>query len=169
MTEIIAIEKDNPAQYAQLEALMYAYVAETDRHRNAETPKHLIPRITRSMIDKLDESRLLRMALDDGEAIGFCYAKIDKEGDRGLIRPGWGYMMEFFVHPAHRRKGIGRRLTDACEAFFAGHGVHHVWLTADAVTGVPFWLSCGYSDSGADSPENGQRIFEKRLNKTICE
>ena len=163
MTEIIAIEKENPAQYAQLEALMYAYIAETDRHRNTETPKHLIPRITQSMIDKLCEDRVLLLVYENSEAVGFCYAKVDRAGDRGLIRPGWGYMMEFFVSTAHRRKGIGRMLAERCEAFFISRGADDVWLTADAVTGIPFWLSCGYLETGDISPENGQAIFEKQL------
>ena len=159
----ISAEKGNPLHYKILEDLMVEYVAETDRHQNISTPKNIIPKITQSMLDKLDENRILQIVVNDTEGIGFCYAKIDKEGDRGLIRPNWGYMMEFFIRPPYRRQGIGRKLVDVCEAFFIHNGVEHVWLTADSVTGIPFWRASEYCESDEISVENNQKIMTKKL------
>lgn len=160
----ILVEKDNPIHYELLTKLMFEYVAETDQHQRTTTPKSIIPKITKSMIDKLDENRILRIVSNDGEPIGFYYAKVDKEGDKGVIRPNWGYIMEFYVCSLYRRHGVGRKMVNQCEKFFVSQGVNDVWLTADAVTGIPFWLACDYCDSNEVSSENNQRIFVKRLN-----
>ena len=159
------LDKSNPEHYKMLENLMFEYVAETDLHQGISTPKNIIPRITKSMIDKIDENRLLQMVLDENEIVGFCYAKIDKENDKGIVRVNWGYIMEFFVRPIYRRKGIGKKLVDLCEDFFANNGVKNVWLTADSVTGYPFWIACNYLDSNEILVENNQKIFTKELNK----
>ena len=160
----ISVEKDNPIHYELLTKLMIEYVAETDQHNSATTPKSVILKITGSMIDKLDQNRILRIVSYDGEPVGFCYAKVDKEGDKGLIRPNWGYIMEFYVCPSYRKRGVGREMVNQCEKFFVSQGANAVWLTADAVTGIPFWLACDYRDSNEVSPENNQKIFVKQLN-----
>ena len=138
---------------------MVEYVAETDLHQNIITPSEIIPKITKSMIDKIDENRLLQIVYVENKPIAFCYAKIDRIGDKGDIRPDWGYIMEFFVKKAHRRKGIGKKLVEQSESFFKEKGVKNIWLTADAVTGIPFWLANGYSDTGETSSENNQKIL----------
>jgi S-ribosylhomocysteine lyase len=102
-------------------------------------------------------------AAGSDEPIGFLYGKIDREGDRGYVRPGWGYVMEFYVRPAFRRRGYGREMTAHLEEWFASRNVRRLYLTADPVTGVPFWGALGYTDSGTVSPENGQTIFEKTI------
>ncbi|MBQ8850562.1 MAG: GNAT family N-acetyltransferase [Clostridia bacterium] len=165
--KFITVEKGNPEHYALLEEMMLEYISETDAHRGISTPKEFIPKITKSMIDRSDGRRILMLAADENEGVGFFYAKIDKEGDAGLIRPDWGYIMEFFVRPPYRRRGIGRDMVYLCEKFFAHRGIGKVWLTADAVTGEPFWVSCGYYDSGEVSAENGQKIFIKELSDII--
>ena len=85
---------------------MVEYISETDSHRNIKTPKQIIPNITKSMINKIDNNRFLQIVYEEDEPIAFCYAKIDRIGDKGYIRPNWGYIMEFFVWKTHRRKGI---------------------------------------------------------------
>ena len=146
-----------------LNLLMVEYISETDSHRNIKTPKHIIPNITKSMINKIDNNRFLQIVYEEDEPIAFCYAKIDRIGDKGYIRPDWGYIMEFFVSKAHRRKGIGKKLVNQCENFFKEKGVKNIWLTADAVTGIPFWLACGYFDTGEISAENNLQIMSKEL------
>ena len=87
------VEKGNSFHFEVLNNLMHEYISETDLHTGTSTPKDIIPRITKSMVDKLDENRYLKIVFIDNEPVGFCYAKIDKIGDKGDIRPGWGYIM----------------------------------------------------------------------------
>lgn len=149
--------------FVDLYNLMIDYVAETDSHQCINTPEQIIPNITKSMINKIDNNRFLQIVYEEDEPIAFCYAKIDRIGDKGYIRPNWGYIMEFFVRKTHRRRGIGKELVKQCETFFKEKGAKNVWLTADAVTGTPFWLACGYFDTGEISAENNQKILSKAL------
>ena len=155
----ITVEKGNDAHRDALTRLMLDYIRETDGHMGRQTPEGIVLRVTDSMIDKLNEDRVLLLLSVDGVHVGFFYAKIDRHGDCGEIRPDWGYIMEFYVSPEYRRRGLGRQMVRKCEDFFAERGADSVWLTADGVTGEPFWLSVGYEDSGEVSEENGQRIF----------
>lgn len=159
----IKLKTNDSTHYNALYNLMVEYIAETDSHRNIKTPQEIIPNIIKSMIDKIDENRLLQIVYAEDKPIAFCYAKIDRIGDKGYIKPDWGYIMEFFVKKTHRRKGIGKRLVDQCEKFFKENGVKNMWLTADAVTGIPFWSACNFIDTGEISLENSQQIMYKEL------
>ena len=46
---------------------------------------------------------------------------------------------------------------------FEEKGVKNIWLTADAVTGIPFWLACNFIETGEFSLENNQQIMSKKL------
>ena len=159
----IIIENNNYMHYETLNLLMVEYISETDSHRNIKTPKQIIPNITKSMINKIDNNRFLQIVYEEDEPIAFCYAKIDRIGDKGYIRPNWGYIMEFFVRKTHRRKGIGKKIVNQCENFFKEKGVKNIWLTADAVTGIPFWLACNFIETGEISLENNLQIMSKEL------
>jgi GNAT superfamily N-acetyltransferase len=50
----------------------------------------------------------------------------------------------FFVHPAWARRGIGRRIVEACECAIWEAGFHTVELVA-TLTGEPLYTSCGYA------------------------
>lgn len=161
--DYIILRKNDLLYFEPLYKLMAEYIEETDLHRNIVTPKELVSKITKSMIDKLDENRFLQILFSEDEPIAFCYAKIDRTGDRGIIRPNWGYIMEFFVKNTYRRRGVGKELANKCEQFFREKGISNIWLTADAVTGIPFWLANDYSDTGEVSAENNLKIFTKSL------
>lgn len=161
--DYITLHSIDFSYFDDLYNLMIEYVAETDFHQNIKTPEQIIPNITKSMINKINNNRFLQIVYEEDEPIAFCYAKIDRIGDKGYIRPDWGYIMEFFVKKTHRRKGIGKKLVNQCENFFKEKGVKNIWLTADAVTGIPFWLACNFIETGEISFENSQQIMSKEL------
>lgn len=47
------------------------------------------------------------------------------------------------------------------EEFFKKNIVDGIYLTADPITGKPFWKALGFSATGKISDENGQELFEK--------
>ena len=161
--DYITLHSIDFSYFDDLYNLMIEYVAETDFHQNIKTPEQIIPNITKSMINKINNNRFLQIVYEEDEPIAFCYAKIDRIGDKGYIRPDWGYIMEFFVKKIHRRKGIGKKLVNQCEKFFKEKGVKNIWLTADAVTGIPFWLDCNFIETGEFSLENSRQIMSKEL------
>ena len=108
-----------------------------------------------------DKDRFVEIFYLDEDLIGFAYGKIDREEHRGYVRPGWGYVMELYVKPEHRRNGYGKDMYNHLENIFKSNGVSNIWLTADPVTGEPFWSAVGFTNSGDKSPENNLYIFER--------
>lgn len=159
----INLDNTNNEQIVMFQELLREYFEELDNHKNSCTSKDIVDKYALSMISKLNEDRILKIVVDENKFIGFCYAKIDREADKGLVYPGWGYIMEFFVKKEYRRKRIGKQLLKECENFFAYKCAKKAWLTSDEVTGVPFWKACGYEDSKEISNENKLKIFTKKL------
>ena len=153
-------------------SLMQSYAAELDEHQHRSTPPDILTRWTDSIINNQhDNGRCLRLCYDGTEIIGFLYGKIDQPEDKGYKRIGHGYIMEFYVLPKHRRKGYGSAMLSYLERFYYEHGVNDLYLTADPVTGKPFWEAMGYTAAGEISPDNGQEIYEKTLlyiNKAVA-
>lgn len=71
--------------------------------------------------------------------------------------------MEFYVKPEYRRIGYGGEIYKHLEAMFKSNGVSNIWLTADPITGEPFWSAIGFTNSGEKSPENNLYIYEKTI------
>ncbi len=157
----IGVTEENRSSF---HSLMLSYAKELDEHQHRSTDPELLIRWTDSIIAKQHEpSRCLKLCYDSAELIGFLYAKIDQTEDKGYKRIGQGCIMEFYVIPEQRRKGSGKAMVDYLEAFFADNGAYQLYLTADPVTGKPFWEAMGFVSTGEFSPDNGQEIYEKSL------
>lgn len=110
-----------------------------------------------------DKDRFVELCYLGKALIGFAYGKIDIEGQKGYVRPGWGYVMEFYIKSEYRKNGYGKELYRHLENIFKENGVKNIWLTADPVTGEPFWSAVGFNNSGEKSPENKLYIYEREL------
>ena len=143
-------------------SLMRTYAKELDEHQHRNTDPDILTRWTDRIIEKQHEaSRCLKLCYSGGKLIGFLYAKIDSADDRGHKQIGFGCIMEFYIVPEQRRKGFGRDMLLYLEDFFRKNGVTQLYLTADPVTGKPFWTAMGFTATGENSPDNGQEIYEK--------
>ena len=49
------------------------------------------------------------------------------------------------------------------ERLFRNDGAKMMYLTADPVTGKPFWEAMGFVNTNVQSPENQQDIYEKAI------
>ena len=159
----VRVDKGDSGRLAALLALMIPYIDEMDSHSSdgEPTPASAIERYTGSMVDKQGlPDRYLELCLYEDAAVGFYHAKVDHEGDRGSVKPGYGYIMEFYITPEHRLKGFGRAMFDRICSHFVAEGAERIWLTTDPVTGKPFWERLGFGFHGEVSPENGQDILE---------
>lgn len=157
------ITPDSPHAPA-FSALMHRYGPEISAHTERPLTDEMLRGWTQSIL-RLSASpdRLVEVCFDGDVPVGFLYGKIDREDDRGYIRPNWGYIMEFYVIPERRREGLGRIMAQHLESFYAEKGVTRLYLTADPVTGKPFWAAAGYRATGEISPETGQEFFEKNI------
>lgn len=98
----------------------------------------------------------LRERLADGRYFGFM-AQVDGRvvGGAGQIELEWpphpahplddrrGYVLNVFVEPAHRGRGIAKKLMDAAEAEFRRRGITFVALHASAL-GRPVYEATGW-------------------------
>jgi GNAT superfamily N-acetyltransferase len=162
--KFIQLQKDNEEYYNLLAGLMIPYNKELDEHKGSRTPKDTLLKVIRSMLNlQGPQDRHLELCYEGEYLIGFLYVKVDHENHKGFIKPEYGYIMEFYVKPEYRRKGYGKAIFNRIEVLFASHGTKRMYLTADSVTGIPFWAAMGFENTGETSPENGQLIYEKNL------
>lgn len=142
--------------------LMQMYAKELDRHQNRSTDSLILERWTDRIIEKqFDASMCLKLCFYGSSVIGFLYGKIDRTEDKGFKKPGYGYVMEFYVLPEYRRKGYGRRMFNHLEKYFKTNNVDKMYLTADPITGKPFWESMGFVCTYEISPDNNMPVYEK--------
>lgn len=159
--KFISVTTENSCDFHRL---MQMYVKELDEHQNRSTNPEILKKWTDNIIEKQSETgNCLKLCCFQNETIGFLYGKIDKADDKGFRKVGWGYVMEFYILPEYRRKGYGKAMYLFLEDFFAENGVKGIYLTADPITGKPFWMAMGFSDTKEISPDNNQAIFEKIL------
>ncbi|MBE6716629.1 MAG: GNAT family N-acetyltransferase [Ruminococcaceae bacterium] len=156
--------KNNRKHHKLLESIMLPYCRELDNNVGRETPEATLKKFIASIVDMSeDKDRFVELCYLDEHLIGFAYGKIDRKTHRGYVRPGWGYVMEFYLKPKYRRKGYGKEIYKHLENIFKSNGVSNVWLTADPVTGEPFWSAVGFTNSREKSPENNLYIYEKLI------
>lgn len=91
--------------------------------------------------------------------VGFVMYAIDLGGIKGLIEPGYGYIMELYIMPDFRRKGIASEVFMHIEGILKNQGAQRIYLTPDSASGVPFWQSLGFSDCGKIDPDNKMPIY----------
>ncbi|MCL2300450.1 MAG: GNAT family N-acetyltransferase [Firmicutes bacterium] len=98
-----------------------------------------------------------------GRMVGFSFFGLSGGIKSVGIPPDYGMVMEFCVAPPFRRKGFATEMNRRMEEIFLGWGIADVFLTPDPVTGEPFWLSAGYSDSQRTDPDNHRPIYMKKI------
>jgi len=88
-----------------------------------------------------DPAILFWVAEQGGEVVGFlwCHVQGQRGGDQFEIM-----LYEIGVHATHRRRGVGRRLVAALDAWMADHGVTTVWVLADNSDAERFYSACGF-------------------------
>lgn len=159
--QLCAENKDNCVVFEQL---MWQYTKELDEHRNRTTSADFIVKWIKSIIQMQgDSDRHLELCYDGNTLIGFLYGKVDRPEHKGFIKIGYGYIMEFFVLPEHRRNGYGKEMYLHLEKRFKQDGVKRMYLTSDPITGKPFWESLGFVNTSEKSPENDLEIYEKQI------
>lgn len=88
-------------------------------------------------------------------------ALLDPATDNARVRA-------MYTHPAHARRGIGRRILDLCEGAARAEGFRSVEL-AGTMGGVPLYEACGYrveTEFEADTP-SGVAVPLKRMVKPL--
>jgi GNAT superfamily N-acetyltransferase len=139
------------------EGLAEAFLEMGEDYMGSEPPE-LRGRFLRSMVDlQVEEERWLYLLRVDAGLIGFVHMKVDKTD-----RPGWGWMMEFYIRPGHRRKGHGTRLYECSEKILVDRGIKDIWLTSNPEA-IPFWRAVGYAETGEKAEFNDYQVMVKSV------
>lgn len=101
----------------------------------------------------------LRMGTN-GEVIGFLQFQ-PGEMTHWFFREPTGFIREFWIAEAYRRKGHGRELLELTESYFQEQGISRSILTADDAEG--FYLSHGYRKESRIFAKNNMSVFVKQL------
>lgn len=148
--------------------LMRMYARELDKQQNKNTDSEMLKKWTDRIIEKQFQPNMcLRLCFCQSETIGFIFGKIDLPNEKGYKEVGYGNIMEFYVLPNYRRNGYGGQMYRFLESFFISCGVDQLYLTANPVTGKPFWEKLGFIRTGELSPINNQEIYEKTISETL--
>lgn len=97
---------------------------------------------------------------DNGEVAGFLQFQITEFSNWFFTEP-FGFIREFWIAPAYRKRGYGGELLRLAEAYFAEHGAYRALLTAD--TAIEFYLSRGYRKALGAAAKNKMEVLAKPL------
>lgn len=95
-----------------------------------------------------------------GGVLGFLQFQLTGFSNWFFDEP-FGFIREFWVAPAYRRKGFGKTLLRLAEAYFAEHGAFRSILTADDA--VEFYLANGYRKAPGIRAKNKMEVLAKTL------
>jgi len=107
----------------------------------------------KKVLDLLNGSQLPVEDLTDEKMKNFMTAKAKDGSIIGVvgieIYQKNGLLRSLAVHPAHRKRGLGRRLTGTIESFARTHGVTTLYLLT--MTAADFFLKNGYAVAQRDN------------------
>ena len=106
-----------------------------------------------------EPDRWLLLLRHQGEYGGFAHVKIDKDE-----RPGWGFILEYYIIPIKRRIGLGTAFFKLIADLLQARGVENIWLLTHSSTAEQFWRSLGFRLTGETDKETGHNIMAKSLN-----
>ena len=161
------IDPKNKMQCECFKKMMYAYSEELggmEELCGEQDIAAVIEKWVQSILRLLGPSdRHLELCWLGDQPAGFLYGKVDHEEHRGFVKPGYGYVMEFYVAPLLRRKGIGTAMLRHLESCFKLDGATQMYLTTDTNEGIAFWQYMGFVNTHEKCPENQTEIYEKTM------
>ena len=111
-------------------------------------------------MDTDGRGNLAYLGMDDGKTVGFIqFCPMDCAG--WFMTKTLGFIREFWMAPAFRRRGYGSLLLERTEAYFLEHGAYRAILTADDA--AAFYLAHGYKKAPGIQAKNNMEVFSKTL------
>lgn len=164
--EFIAVNPADRRQMRELRKLWIPYWRETGTRDGAKPERRR--KICRRLKNRVAHARKTPQTgfyalYLEGQVIGFSFFGLSGGVKSAGIPPDCGVVMDFCVAPPFRRRGFATEMNRRMEEVFRGWGIENVFLTPDPVTGEPFWLSAGYSDSKQTDPGNRRPIYMKKI------
>ena len=144
--ELVPVTRDDPDVISVFLNLCRDYLSDLPRDERERFLQSILAR-------QGEPDRWLLLLRSGDEYIGFVHMKIDKDE-----RPGWGFILEFYIVPNRRRFGRGRKLFNLSAKILQDRGINHVWLMTNQAA-EPFWHSLGFIETNEVDKETGQKIM----------
>lgn len=114
-------------------------------------------------IQGLRDTMHFELCYIDNACVGISNFAIDLGGIKGLVDPGYGYIMGFYIIPERRRLGYGKMFYQHIEKVFIEHGAKSIYLTTNSDLGISFWKSLGFENSTKLDPDEHMPIYIKDI------
>jgi N-acetylglutamate synthase-like GNAT family acetyltransferase len=150
--EVVSVTRSNPITVSTFLDLGRDYFKDLPAEQRGKFMESILAR-------QEERDRWLLLLKHKREYVGFAHVKIDKDE-----RPGWGFVLEFYIAPDKRRIGLGCTFFNIIEEMLRSKAVKDVWLLSrSSDEALAFWSSLGFKLSGEIDEETGQSIMEKSL------
>lgn len=159
--KFVQLEKENEAHFELAKSVWLPFIHEVDEHDgNQEGDLQIIDGLKKRIgIQGKRKDMHFEIATIDNEVIGIAMFAIDTGTVYGLLEPGYGTIMGFYIKPEYRRRGYGTNFYRHIENELIKDGATKFYLCPDSITGVPFWTAMGYVDSGKFDPDDKKPIY----------
>ena len=161
----VQIYKDDNELYQKLLPVWCDYMKEVNGE-GEDTPLETVTKDLQRRVNNQGSRNDMHLELFfvDDVFIGFAHFAIVKGPQYdGLLEPGNGFVLEFYIIPEHRRKGYGRVLYNHIEKILKNDGAEHICLTANHATGEPFWMAMGYTGTEKIDTDNDLPVYVKKI------
>mgnify|MGYP002644932240 CR=1 FL=1 len=166
--KFIQLKKDSEELFNMAKEVWLPFIHEVNAHDNIkQTDNEIIIGLKKRIdIQGTRKDMHFEIALLNDEVIGIAMFAIDLGTIYGLLdQPGYGTVMGFYIKPNHRRKGFGRMFFEHIQTVLKKDGATKMYVCPDSVTGIPFWRTMGFSDSGKFDPDNKKFIYIKCIHE----
>ena len=145
--------------------LWIPFIIETKQNKGGiANIEHVVDNLMKRInIQGMRSSMHFELLYVDDECIGIANFAIDIGGIRGIIDPGYGFVMGFYIIPKMRKHGFGKMFFEHIESLLRIDGANYLYLTPDSVSGIPFWNALGFKDSKKIDPDDQMPIFIKHI------
>lgn len=159
----VQLIKGNKDHFEVAKSLWVPFINEVSGHDGRqETEEKMIENLQKRIaIQGRRKDMHFEIAYLNDQAIGIAMFAIDLGTVYGLLERGYGTVMGFYIVPAYRRKGYGRLFWEHIREILQSDGAVNFYVCPDSVTGIPFWKSMGFEDSGKIDPDDKKSIYVK--------
>ncbi|HBL84697.1 MAG TPA: hypothetical protein DDZ99_07305 [Clostridiales bacterium] len=165
--KFVQLEKGNEEHLKSAKSVWIPFIHEVNAHdKEIQTEDEIVLGLRKRIgIQGSRKDMHFEIVLLNNEVIGIAMFAIDLGTIYGLLEPGYGTVMGFYIKPEYRRRGYGKELYMHIEDVLKNDGTSKMYICPDAVTGVPFWSAMGFRDSGKFDPDDKKPIYIKRINR----
>lgn len=112
-------------------------------------PSHSREELHTSLQDAISAGGAVLLALEGERPVGFAQCALRRDYVEGSSTSPVGYLEGIFVLPEYRRRGIARRLVDACQSWAQLQGCKEFASDCEInnLDSLQFHLACGFMEA----------------------